>query len=70
LVKFGPTGILSIVALVLGVSFFIGAVSGLLFARPTPITDIGLFSVTLTFLALGGFGLWAAIAEDKQRESL
>lgn len=58
-----PAMILSIASLALGVLFFVGAVGGLFFDKATPVTDIGLYSVTVVFMALGGFGIWAAKAE-------
>ena len=63
--KLGPPAILSIIVILLGVFFFLGAVSGWFFAKPTPMDDVGMWSVVFVLLALGGFGLWATTAEKK-----
>lgn len=65
--KLTAPAILSILVALLGVFFFIGAVSGLLFAEATAFTDIGAWTVLIVFLAIGLLGLWASTAEDKQR---
>ncbi|MBW3584034.1 MAG: hypothetical protein KY455_13150 [Euryarchaeota archaeon] len=65
MVKFTGPFILSAIVTLLGVFFFVGAVAGLLFAAPTPATDIGLYAVTVTLLALGLLGMWASVEEQK-----
>jgi hypothetical protein len=56
----------SLICLVAGVLFFITAVSGLLFAKPTSPADLGLYSVTVVLVAFGLGGL--LLRKAKQRE--
>lgn len=65
--KLGAPGILSIIVALIGVFFFVAAVTGLLFDEPTPIGDVGMWSTVIVFLVLGLVGLWASIAENKQK---
>lgn len=66
--KLGAPGILSLVVALVGVLFFILAVGGVLFEEPTPVTDPGMWSVTIVLVVLGLLGIWANIAETKQRQ--
>lgn len=66
--RFGVPAIFSIIIALIGVLFFIAAVAGLLFEEPTPVTDVGMWSVTIVFVLIGALGLWASLAEDKQRQ--
>jgi protein-S-isoprenylcysteine O-methyltransferase Ste14 len=68
MVKIGAAGIVSLVVAGLGVLFFVLAVSGVLFEEATPANDIGLWTVTLVFLAIGLLGFWAHIAQRRQEE--
>lgn len=43
--------------------FFILSVSGLLWAKATPVSDVGLYAVTLTLLLFGAGGLMLRAAK-------
>jgi hypothetical protein len=47
---------LSIAVLAIGLLIYIGAVAGLLFAKPTPVTDVGALSVLVVSVLFGAFG--------------
>lgn len=54
----------SLIFLGAGVLFFFLASGGLYFERATPVTDLGLYAVTVILLGFGGAGLllrWAKI---------
>lgn len=66
--KMTSTFIGYIALVVLGVLLFLLAVSGALFQRATPVTDIGLYSVVVVLVGIGLLGIWAKIAEAKEAE--
>ena len=66
--RFGVAGIISLAVAALGVIVFLLATTGLLFEEPTPVTDVGLWSVVLVLLVIGGLGFWASMAEKRERE--
>ena len=47
----------SLVLLAAAVVFFLLAVTGAYFAKPTPATDLGLYSVTFVLVGFGAGGL-------------
>lgn len=47
---------LSIACLAIGLLVYLGAVTGALFARPTPPGDVGAVSTLVTFLLFGALG--------------
>lgn len=57
----------SITLIVLAVLFWVAAVVGLLFGAPTPVTDLGLYAVTVVLLGfgLGGLLLWTATRKEE-----
>lgn len=57
----------SIALLVAAVLFWVASVTGLLFGGPTPVTDLGLYSVTAVLVAfgVGGLLLWAATRKEE-----
>ena len=66
--KLAPAAITSIVVILLGVLFFVGAVSGSLFGGATPLWDVGMWSVVIVLFVLGGLGLWVSLIDRKAPE--
>jgi len=65
--KFTAKLVWSLVLLGVGVLFYVLAVSGALFDFATDATDVGLYAVTVTLFAFGGFGLYVALREQKEQ---
>lgn len=66
--RFGVAGTISLIIAALGVLVFILATTGAIFDEPTPVGDVGLWSVVIVLLAVGLLGFWASMAEKRERE--
>lgn len=55
--KWNLAAVLSVACIAFAALFFLASVTGLLFAEPTPVTDVGLLSTVGIALLFGVFGM-------------
>lgn len=56
----------SVTLIVLAILFWVASVTGLLFGGPTPVTDLGLYAVTIVLVGFGAGGLLLWVATRKE----